>query len=238
MDDMDSPTSSMGIMSVVFQTQKNTPLYSNSWTPSSAGAYAGTCIFLVVLTIIGRGLLAFKTVQEARWLDQEARRRYVAVAGKMPLAEQVAADRDAKQMTLSENGLEETVMVVERRHGAARPWRFSVDPLRACIDTAIVGIGYLLMLAVMTLNVGYFMSVLAGVFVGSLAVGRLTLGTITAMTQHGPSHVFPCLPPTTLDLAKYLEYSLALSSASLLGCADALTSTIKFGITNDPDTIR
>ena len=28
------------------------------------------------------------------------------------------------------------------------------------------------MLAVMTMNVGYFMSVLAGVFVGSLAVGR------------------------------------------------------------------
>lgn len=28
------------------------------------------------------------------------------------------------------------------------------------------------MLAVMTMNVGYFMSVLAGVFIGSLAVGR------------------------------------------------------------------
>jgi hypothetical protein len=28
------------------------------------------------------------------------------------------------------------------------------------------------MLAVMTMNIGYFMSVLAGVFVGELAVGR------------------------------------------------------------------
>ena len=30
------------------------------------------------------------------------------------------------------------------------------------------------MLAVMTMNVGYFMSVLGGVFLGSLAVGRFT----------------------------------------------------------------
>jgi hypothetical protein len=31
------------------------------------------------------------------------------------------------------------------------------------------------MLAVMTMNVGYFLSVLGGVFLGSLAVGRFTL---------------------------------------------------------------
>lgn len=31
------------------------------------------------------------------------------------------------------------------------------------------------MLAVMTLNVGYFLSVLAGLFLGELAVGRYTI---------------------------------------------------------------
>ncbi len=35
------------------------------------------------------------------------------------------------------------------------------------------------MLAVMTMNVGYFMSVLGGVFLGSLAVGRYG-----SMTEH------------------------------------------------------
>ncbi|KAF7536175.1 hypothetical protein G7Z17_g13088 [Cylindrodendrum hubeiense] len=188
MSDMDDSSSSgsnsssdsmSSIMNMVFQTQRSTPLYSNSWTPSSAGAYAGTCIFLVVLTIIGRLLLALKAVQEARWLDREAARRYVAVNGKIPLAEQVAVSPDARQMTLSANGAEETVMVVERKRGVSRPWRFSVEPVRAVLDTVIVGIGYLLMLAVMTMNVGYFMSVLAGVFIGSLAVGRYT-----QMTEH------------------------------------------------------
>ncbi|KAJ4199774.1 hypothetical protein NW759_016025 [Fusarium solani] len=165
-------SSSSSIMAMVFQTQRQTPLYSDSWTPESAGAYTGTCIFLAILAIIARCLVAFKAVQEARWLDREAARRYVAVNGKLPLAEQIASGPDARRMTLTENGVEETVVVVERKRAAARPWRFSVDPVRACLDTVIVGIGYLLMLAVMTMNVGYFLSVLAGVFVGSLAVGR------------------------------------------------------------------
>jgi Ctr copper transporter family len=33
-------------------------------------------------------------------------------------------------------------------------------------------IGYYRMLAVMTMNVGYYLSVLAGIFVGSLTLGR------------------------------------------------------------------
>ncbi len=141
--DMGSGHGSM-MMAMVFQTNKATPLYANSWTPDSAGAYAGTCIFLVVLAAIARLLLALKNRQEARWLDRDARRRYVAVNGKVPLSEHVARDPDAKQMVLSENGVEETVFVVAKQGSMSRPWRFSVDPVRAVMDTVIVGVGYLL----------------------------------------------------------------------------------------------
>lgn len=140
----ESSSSHSSMMTMVFQTDNSTPLYSISWTPSSAGAYAGTCVFLVILAIIGRGLVALKSIQEARWLDHEAQRRYVAVSGKTPLAEQMATNSESKRLTLSENGLEETVVVVERKRAVTRPWRFSVDPLRAVLDTVIVGIGYLL----------------------------------------------------------------------------------------------
>ncbi|KAK1655927.1 ctr copper transporter [Colletotrichum phormii] len=173
-----STGSSMSMMMMtIFQTSLKTPLYTEAWTPNSVGTYAATCIFLIFLAFGLRGMLALKSIQEKRWLDKDFKRRYVSVNGKLGMAGKMSTDSMAKQMVLSENGLEENVTVVQKGHGIWRPWRFSVDPVRAVIDTAIAGVGYLLMLAVMTMNVGYLLSVLGGVFLGSLAVGRFaTMG--------------------------------------------------------------
>ncbi|VBB73506.1 Putative protein of unknown function [Podospora comata] len=178
-----SPDGSMGMdthmsMMAIFQNSMSTSLFSTKWTPTNAGAYAGTCIFLIILAVIFRGLLAFKSWQELRWLDKEMNRRYVVVNGKAPLAENLSRDSLGKAAVLSENGVEENVVVVQRRTGShARPWRLSVDPVRAVIDTVVAGVGYLLMLAVMSMNVGYFLSVLGGTFLGSLLVGRFISST-------------------------------------------------------------
>ncbi|KAH9826481.1 Pre-mRNA-splicing factor [Teratosphaeria destructans] len=55
-----------------------------------------------------------------------------------------------------------------------RPWRVGGGAQVAVLDTVLAGVGYLLMVAVMTMNVGYFMSVLAGAFVGSFVFGGWT----------------------------------------------------------------
>ncbi|MCJ1329778.1 hypothetical protein MMC10_006458 [Thelotrema lepadinum] len=169
---MSMPMSSTG-MNMIFFTSTTTPLYSSMWTPTSVGSYAGTCIFLILLAISLRGLSVFSYLLEKRWADCERQRRYVVVQGRPSVAESVNADASAKKAVLvSERGSEESVRVVSREVRAVMPWRFSVDLPRAALKMVMAGVGYLLMLAVMTMNVGYFLSVLAGIFVGEIVVGR------------------------------------------------------------------
>ncbi|TVY91021.1 hypothetical protein LAWI1_G003248 [Lachnellula willkommii] len=180
MDSMDMSSSndstmSMSMMSMTFFTSTVTPVYSAMWTPTSTGQYAGTCIFLIILATIFRGLLAIKAWKETAWMDAEFNRRYVTVAGKESQAKRISSDSDSKRMYLSENGVEEDVFVVKKRTMGTRPWRITTDPVRAVMDTVIAGVGYLLMLAVMTMNVGYFLSILGGTFLGSLALGRYSI---------------------------------------------------------------
>ena len=131
-------------MMAVFQNSMATSLYSEAWTPQTTGTYAATCIFLIVFSALFRGLLALRNWQESRWIDAEMKRRYVVVAGQGTLAERISNDSLAKPMVLSGNGAEENVMVVQKHGAEGRPFRLSVDPIRAVLDTIIAGVGYLL----------------------------------------------------------------------------------------------
>ncbi|KAI9787890.1 MAG: hypothetical protein M1816_007376 [Peltula sp. TS41687] len=162
-------------MVMTFFTSTRTPLYSTGWTPTTTGRYAGSCIFLIILAVLFRTSLALRQRLELYWLDRHLNRRYVVVAGRTTEKARVSGDADAKSALLvSAAGVEEDVRVVRRHLRATPPWRLSVDLPRALLGTVMAGIGYLLMLAVMTCNVGYFLSVLAGVFLGELLVGRYT----------------------------------------------------------------
>ncbi|KAF2859651.1 hypothetical protein K470DRAFT_258661 [Piedraia hortae CBS 480.64] len=158
-------------MSMVFTTDHSTPLFSNVWTPKNRGAYAGTCIFLVVLAIISRMLAAWRTKLELDWHDRAVKRRYIVVATD---TERLAVEEKGEDATLTSRGVDERVKVVKSnsRDLEIPPWRFSTDLPRAALFTLMACVSYLLMLAVMTLNVGYFLSTLAGLFVGELVVGR------------------------------------------------------------------
>jgi hypothetical protein len=137
--------SSMSGMMMIFTNAHNTPLYSASWTPNSAGSYAGTCIFLIILASILRALVAFKSLVEQKWLSQARNRRHVVVKGKTTEAGKIDVDPDAKPATLiTAQGVEEPVKVFRAYAGGAVPFRLSVDVPRAAIVFVIAGVSYLL----------------------------------------------------------------------------------------------
>lgn len=144
-----SSASSMS-MAMVFTNDHSTPLFSARWTPTTSGAYAGTCIFLVVLAVISRLLSAYRHTVEHKWHDRAVNRRYIVVAGE------TEADRErqtigsggekSEEAVLTSRGIDERVKVVRKpkREFITTPWRFSTDLPRACIFTVQAGVGYLL----------------------------------------------------------------------------------------------
>jgi copper transporter 1 len=146
---MDS-TMDMGDMSMSsgmvmgFFTATNTPLYSASWTPSSAGAYAGTCIFLIILSILFRVIFTAKTYLEVKAVESALKRRYVVVAGEKAVVDKIVDDASSMTGVLTTNGVEEHVRVVSAPVSHIQPWRFSVDLPRALLMTVATGVGYLL----------------------------------------------------------------------------------------------
>lgn len=142
MGNMGDSSHSMG---TGFTNSHNTLLFSSAWTPSSPGAYAGTCIFLIILAIADRGLIALKAVLERHWLDVHLNRRYVAIANKPTESGHIDHDPDAKVATLiTAQGVEESVKIVHTIPQGPIPWRFSVDLPRAGLFLCIVGVSYLL----------------------------------------------------------------------------------------------
>jgi hypothetical protein len=130
------------MMNMVFFTASNTPLYSNSWTPTSPGAYAGTCIFLIILAIFFRLIFTAKAYFEAKAIQSALKRRYVVVEGEGP--EKIASDATSMTGILTTNGVAENVRIVQAPAKLIQPWRFSVDLPRALLMTSAVAIGYLL----------------------------------------------------------------------------------------------
>lgn len=112
---------SMADMAMVFFTSAATPLYSSSWTPTSDGQYAGTCIFLIALPVIFRAILAIRcniSHLQAWFNPQNA----------------INTPQNVKE----DDG------DLEPAHPAHRPWNINEALLRAVLDVTIAGVSYLM----------------------------------------------------------------------------------------------
>jgi copper transporter 1 len=137
-------TSSHSGMAMAFFTATNTPLFSESWTPSTAGQYAGTCIFLIFLAILLRAIFTAKTFLEINAVKTALKRRYVVVAGEKTALENAADDSASTTGILTSNGVQENVRIVSAPVSHIQPWRFGVDLPRAFLMMVAAAVGYLL----------------------------------------------------------------------------------------------
>jgi solute carrier family 31 (copper transporter), member 1 len=133
------------VMEMIFFTSTMTPLYSSSWSPTNTGSYAATCIFLIALAAIFRGLGAIKHIAERGWLEAELHRRPIIVKSPSESeSEAILGDRETKSYTLVNKKNLVPIGGQQQRNRKIIPWRLSVDVPRAILVTVIAGVGYLL----------------------------------------------------------------------------------------------
>ncbi|KAG0218143.1 hypothetical protein BGX31_011675 [Mortierella sp. GBA43] len=120
----------------------------------------------------------------------------------------------------------------------AQPFVWQAEVSRAVVATAVVGIGYMLMLVVMTYNSAYFGVILAGVFFGEVYFGRWgrvrpIFPTATAATRNSipatttipdvtrPSHQPMDINQPTLSIANYTQHPAASSRITVASRASS-----------------
>lgn len=130
--DASAPMMSTASMAMVFFQSATTPLYASAWTPSGAASYTGTCLFLVVLAVLHRVLLALRNVLFQGPPSPHAKPISLHHADLEPSLYQ----DDKEPRTSSRRRI--------RRAVRAQPFSLGTEAARASLEVLIGGVGYLL----------------------------------------------------------------------------------------------
>ncbi|KAI0379344.1 Ctr copper transporter family-domain-containing protein [Hypomontagnella monticulosa] len=159
-------------MAMTFFFSSTTSLFSKFWTPTTSAEYAGTCFFLILLAVVMRTMLAMKPILEMTLWD-----RAVGHGGEL-----IPDDESGYLKDVTVQPPTKRMYTVVRKRWAA--WRFLTSLGRAFFELILATVGYLLMLAVMTMNIGYFLAVLGGLFLGTFIVGDLAADNSLYQDHH------------------------------------------------------
>ncbi|KAL5396333.1 hypothetical protein PMIN04_005016 [Paraphaeosphaeria minitans] len=201
------PGTSMNGMMGTFSTSTRVTLFFSDWTTDTPAKYFGTLIFLFVVTLLNRFLGAWRSQLGHKWANDaaDARRKVEQRRAYKHAFKRVEIERQPSETHFDAEGEESSTekaplspyppgMDVEtgekRQSGtpvymaifggrwrAGNPWRVNIDVPRALLEGIRALIGYLLMLAVMTFNLGFLLVVILGIVVGELILGRYISGT-------------------------------------------------------------
>ncbi|KAJ7118335.1 Ctr copper transporter family-domain-containing protein [Mycena epipterygia] len=155
----DGMTLASGTMMSMLHFTRGDTLWFAGWVPQSAGAMAGACIGLFVLALVDRWVAALRAMMEAQW--RAAARRQQVAAGKG--CDNADADDDKKTKK-------------KKKFGGVRltapPFVPAHDVMRGAMHALQAFLGFAFMLAVMTFQAAFIITIALGLGVGEMLFGR------------------------------------------------------------------
>jgi len=137
------------------------------WAPSSNGAMVGTCIGLLFLGLMDRGLAAIRATAEHRW----RRQTQVIAENKCDSAKQKAAVDDKLFDSSSLPVAEQSTSSINHRR-LVPPFVLSHAVVRGTLYVGQATFMYALMLVVMTFQAAFIISIIIGLGVGEMLFGH------------------------------------------------------------------
>ncbi|KAJ7879036.1 CTR copper uptake transporter [Mycena olivaceomarginata] len=145
----DGMTLASGMMTPYLHFTRGDILWFAGWVPQSSGALAGACIGLFILAIVDRWLAAVRGMMEAHWRE--------AAAAKSKKTSDDADDKGKKKL---------------KRRLRAPPFVPAHDIARGALHALQTLLGFAFMLAVMTFQASYIITLVLGLGVGEMLFGR------------------------------------------------------------------
>ncbi|KZT74828.1 hypothetical protein DAEQUDRAFT_720007 [Daedalea quercina L-15889] len=151
-------------------------LYFKTLTPSSHGAIAGACIVLVALAICERWFASLRSRLTACW-----RQRALTITNKSlensamatPTKEQDASDVEEVIANSLSDKYSGPAVVIRRATRTVEPFILSHDLPRGVLYAIQAFLAYTLMLAIMTFQAAYIISIIVGLGLGEVFFGRM-----------------------------------------------------------------
>ncbi|KAG0139292.1 hypothetical protein CROQUDRAFT_666720 [Cronartium quercuum f. sp. fusiforme G11] len=174
------------------------PIWFQDWIPQTVGATFAVCLGLSSLAILYKFTASFKLRNNFKSslptppnrLD-EARDHLISRPESLDDTQKSALPHDYPHAALPRNSETQDYSdysnAVDDQEASCQPKRkprfiiqilckfMKIDILRCLLVTFQAGLGYLLMLAVMTYNIYYLMAILFGTFIGEVIFGQTDL---------------------------------------------------------------
>ncbi|KAL6152782.1 hypothetical protein ACJBU6_07961 [Exserohilum turcicum] len=201
------PAMDMSGMASTFTTSTRVTLWFTKWTTTTTAAYVLTVFFLFFLGIFNRFLGALKSQLERQWQMQREVESHLQAKAKAYTSTNEGIRGHARQwshpfrqaparykepdteemeplspvqlqyLEASEKSTEQGASATHRLWMARAPWSIKRDGISAGLEFTRALVGYVLMLAVMTYNIGFLFAVTGSVLLGEMIFGRYTRGS-------------------------------------------------------------